>query len=145
MSIDQLHSHMPTSAAPTRRLAARLGRQLGPGSWLGLRGELGSGKTTFVQGLAAGLGIRAVVQSPTFVIMREYRGTAVLVHLDLYRLAAGEVDTLGLDELCERSRADEPVIVAVEWPEKLPAHLAAGLISVRLESVDQRTRRIWIG
>src|SRR6185503_5897401 len=72
----------------TRALARDIGRKLKPGAVLCLTGPLGSGKTRFVQGLAAGLGCKGRITSPTFTLVREYRGRKVtLYHLDLYRVA----------------------------------------------------------
>jgi tRNA threonylcarbamoyl adenosine modification protein YjeE len=104
------------SAAETEAAAERLARRLHPGDLLRLIGELGSGKTTFVRGLARGLGSPADVMSPTFQLVRVYAGTIQLAHVDLYRLASpAEIDELGLDELLEQG------VVAVEWGDRLPA------------------------
>src|SRR5205823_2941635 len=71
-----------------RALGARIGRAAQPGDILLLQGPFGAGKTTFVQGLAAGLEVQAPVSSPSFVIENQYRGRLVLYHVDLYRLDA---------------------------------------------------------
>ncbi|HEX6971584.1 MAG TPA: tRNA (adenosine(37)-N6)-threonylcarbamoyltransferase complex ATPase subunit type 1 TsaE [Limnochordia bacterium] len=123
------------SAADTMALAARLVRLLRPGDAVVLGGPLGAGKTTFVKGLAAGLGIDpAVVISPTFTLIHEYAGPIPLFHFDLYRLRSGqELAELGFEEYLERGG-----IVAIEWGEPLLDHLAAelvpeaALLSVRL-------------
>lgn len=104
-------------------LAAELAAALPPDSTLALHGNLGVGKTTFVQGLAHGLGIRDAVTSPTFNIFTLHRGPTNLVHLDAYRLENGrQIDDLLLEDFLVT-----PWCLAVEWPEKiadwLPAHV----------------------
>ncbi len=98
----------------------RLGEELvaGGDALILLEGDLGSGKTVLVRGLARGLGIEArEVQSPTYTLIHEHQGAAGrLVHVDLYRLEPPEIDALGLDELL----AGEG-IKAIEWAEKLDA------------------------
>jgi tRNA threonylcarbamoyl adenosine modification protein YjeE len=130
--------HVTTSEAETQAVAEELARSLSPGGVVLLHGELGAGKTAFVRGLAAGLGIAAdEVSSPTFTIVQEYRGGRLpLFHADLYRLGGAEVDDLGLDEL-----GAEEGVVAIEWAERLPRPLAGALI-VRLAHGDGDTRVI---
>ena len=106
-------------------LGAALAAQLGPGDLVCLRGDLGAGKTTLVQGLALGLGLDpACVASPTFALVHTYQGGDVtLVHLDLYRLdSAAEAEAAGLTE----SLYDAEALVVVEWPDivapLLPPH-----------------------
>lgn len=103
------------SASPeeTRRLGERLGEQLRAGDVVLLSGELGAGKTVFVQGLARGLGFEGSVSSKSFVLLGEYAGRVKLYHADLYRLErAEEVEELALDEIS----ADG--VLVVEWPER---------------------------
>ncbi len=112
----------------TIAFARDLAAQLRPGSVVLLIGDLGASKTTFVRGLALGLGLDPdAVSSPTFTLIQEYRGDRTLYHVDLYRLQGAEIDDLGLDEL---SAGD--AIVAIEWAEKLPER-PAGAIEVRFE------------
>jgi tRNA threonylcarbamoyladenosine biosynthesis protein TsaE len=113
------------SEAETRALAARLATTLPAGSVLLLSGHLGAGKTAFVRGLAEGLGLDAdAVTSPTFTLVHEYRGGRLpLVHVDLYRLDAADLDEIGLDpDLAEAG------IVAVEWPERLTRAVPGALV-----------------
>jgi tRNA threonylcarbamoyladenosine biosynthesis protein TsaE len=116
------------SAEETRSLATELGAALSPGSVLALHGDLGVGKTTFVQGLARGLGITGGVTSPTFNIFTLHRGKTNLLHLDAYRLeSAREVEDLLIEDFME-----PPWCLAVEWPEKVAAWLPAGALHLDL-------------
>lgn len=110
------------SAEQTRALAAELAATLPPDTALALHGDMGVGKTTFVQGLAQGLGVAEHVTSPTFAIYSIYRGTACrLVHLDAYRLESErQMESLLLEEFLV-----SPWCLAVEWPEKIGAWLPA--------------------
>jgi tRNA threonylcarbamoyladenosine biosynthesis protein TsaE len=122
------HIVVPT-ADEMRALGARLAEQLRAGDLLVLTGGLGAGKTTFVQGLGAGLGVGGPVVSPTFVIARVHRdGRIPLVHVDAYRLGSvAEVDDLDLDAALEDS------VTVVEWGEGLVEDLAGDRLEVRLE------------
>jgi tRNA threonylcarbamoyladenosine biosynthesis protein TsaE len=81
----------------TKEFAARLANRLKPGDVLALEGDLGAGKTTFAQGLAQALGIEDAVDSPTFTIIKEYRGRLPFYHMDVYRIDSPE-EELGLEE-----------------------------------------------
>jgi tRNA threonylcarbamoyladenosine biosynthesis protein TsaE len=121
--------HRTASEEETGAIAERFASGLPPGSVVLLTGDLGAGKTAFVRGMAAGLGIDPDdISSPTFTLIQEYRpptpscptgpvegrGARVLSHVDLYRLEGAEVDDLGLDELSAGGG-----VVAIEWAEKL--------------------------
>ncbi len=130
--------------AETRRLGRELVATLGPGGRRAqvvlLRGEMGSGKTVLVQGMASALGIAEdSVQSPTYQLIHEHQGGGRrLVHVDLYRLEPEDVDSLGLDELLA-----EPGIVAIEWAERLPFDLPQVCeITVTRAGEDQREIRV---
>ena len=127
------------SPEETRTLGRRLGRLLGPGAVLALSGELGAGKTCFVQGLAEGLEVReSHVVSPSFVLVREYRGRAPLYHVDLYRLSPGrEVAELGLEEFMGGEG-----VCAVEWAEKGLPLLPQENLLIKLSYVSQTERSI---
>jgi tRNA threonylcarbamoyladenosine biosynthesis protein TsaE len=128
------------SEAETSAVGSDLARSLAAGSVVLLSGDLGAGKTAFVRGLAAGLGIDPeAVSSPTFTLIQEYRGGRLpLHHVDLYRLRSIEVDDLGLDELTlERG------VTAIEWPDRLPRQFASA-VRVRIEHGDGDTRTIQI-
>jgi tRNA threonylcarbamoyladenosine biosynthesis protein TsaE len=126
------------SDAETEAVGAALASRLAAGARVLLYGELGAGKTAFVRGLAAGLGIDPdEVSSPTFTLVQEYRGRLPLYHVDLYRLGPGEVDDLGLDALA----ADG--VLAIEWAERMPRP-DAGAIHVRLEHAGEDQRRVTV-
>ena len=104
------------SAAETQRLARELAEALPPECTLALHGNLGVGKTTFVQGLADGFGIHEAVTSPTFTIFTLHRGTTRrLIHLDAYRLE----NSRQIDELMLEDFLVFPYCLAIEWPEKI--------------------------
>ena len=132
------HWALSRSERDTERVARDLAASLVPGDVLLLSGTLGAGKTTFVRGLAEGLGIDpAEVSSPTFTLVHEYRGgRLVLYHADLYRLGAAAAEELGLEELGAKDG-----VLAIEWPDRL-AHQMPGAIHVSLELVDEETRRV---
>lgn len=111
--------YLPNAEA-TRELGKNLGRSLQANSVLLLQGNLGAGKTTFVQGLAAGLDISESIESPTFTLINEYTtGRIPLYHLDLYRLDHSEIEDLNLEQYWEGIEV-EPGIVAIEWADRLP-------------------------
>lgn len=122
----------------THRLAADLLKLLHPGSVLALHGELGSGKTCFVQGLAKALGIDRPVNSPTFAIVNEYPGNPPLYHMDLYRIrSATEALDLGLDEYIHGRG-----ITTIEWAERVASLLPPTTVHIRFETgtePDERT------
>ena len=131
-------SHLTRSERETERVARELAASLVPGDVLLLSGTLGAGKTTFVRGLAEGLGIDpAEVSSPTFTLVHEYRGGRLaLYHADLYRVGAAAAEYLGLEELGAKDG-----VLAIEWPDRL-AHEMPGATHVAIELVDEGTRRI---
>lgn len=126
----------------TKQLAARLASSLQGGEILALQGDLGSGKTTFVQGLGEALGVKAYVRSPSFTLMNIYPTSHptihFLVHLDCYRLGPlCDLQGLELEEWLKRP----DVIIAIEWP---PHHLAIKepTICIAFEMVNAQTRTI---
>lgn len=131
------------SEAQTIALATTLGRRLGPGAVVCLYGELGAGKTRFVQGLAAGIGVDpSTVSSPTFVICHEYRGASLrLAHIDAYRLhSVDELESIGWDELL----AAPDTVIAIEWAARIAEALPANRLDVRMDHEGPTQRRITI-
>jgi tRNA threonylcarbamoyladenosine biosynthesis protein TsaE len=116
----------------TRGIGAAIGRLLGPGDLVSLTGDLGAGKTTFVQGAARSLGVEQPVLSPTFTLIREYRGRVPVYHLDVYRLERiQEVVDLGFDEL-----VDAGGVVFVEWGDAIDRLLPPEHLRVELTLLD---------
>jgi len=127
------------SPEATRSLAARLGQRLAPGDVVALNGELGSGKTEFVHGLAQGLEVSPdVVASPSFTLVHEYPGRVPLVHLDLYRLE--DLPASMLPDLEEYLSG--PQVVAVEWARRLAPLLPGDFLEVDLEIIGESERKL---
>ena len=121
----------------TIQLGERLARLIPDGSTLLLQGDLGTGKTTFVRGIAKGLNIKDVVQSPTFNIMKIYlKGDRPLIHIDAYRLADINND-IGLDEYI----GYETGVTVIEWPNYIENLIPDGSIEVNIKNDgdDKRT------
>jgi tRNA threonylcarbamoyladenosine biosynthesis protein TsaE len=130
-------TYISRSPAETRRLAARLLGELPGRAVIALHGELGSGKTCFVQGLAAALGVGQPVTSPTFTMISEYRGRRPLYHIDLYRLSRPEdILALGIEEYFEAEG-----IKAIEWAERAADLLPADAVHVVLTALKSFHRR----
>lgn len=128
------------SADETLALGRRLGAVLQGGDVLGLAGPLGAGKTWLVKGLAAGYGVAGerVVNSPTYVIVNEYRGRGPMFHIDAYRLAApGELEALGFAEMCSAGG-----VVVVEWADKVAELMPPGHVRIDLIPVAAEVRRL---
>lgn len=140
MSTPVLAEHVVTTRDPaeTRALAARLALAARAGDLVCLVGDLGAGKTQFAKGFATGLGIADTVNSPTFVLMSEYRGRLPLFHLDLYRIDdAGDALAGGL--LDERQLEG---VTLVEWAERLGDALPAARLDVLIDGTGDEPRRI---
>ena len=128
------------NAKETFELGKSIGSSLKKGEVLAFTGGLGAGKTTFIQGLAEGLGIKNRIVSPTFILMRSYGN---FYHLDLYRLENNiekEVENLGLFDIWK----DNDNIVAIEWAEKLGSKWPENTKWIEFENVDENIRKITI-
>ncbi|MFA5535851.1 MAG: tRNA (adenosine(37)-N6)-threonylcarbamoyltransferase complex ATPase subunit type 1 TsaE [Bacillota bacterium] len=123
----------------TKELGRALGGLLQKGNLLLINGTLGAGKTTFIQGLALGLGIGATVTSPTFTIIHEYPGNPPLYHIDAYRIEREtEIPELGLEEYFYGDG-----ITAIEWPEKITAWLPEEAMEIKIDKVmNQQDKRV---
>ena len=127
------------SSDETEAIAARLARQLVVGDVVAVSGELGAGKTTFVRGACRALGVTAPVTSPTYTIGHRYEGDPDVSHLDLFRFTAVSAAEWG-----DLEPYFDDAIVFVEWPEAARTGLPPVRASVRLEHVDEESRRIVI-
>lgn len=131
-----------TGPERTEAVAAALAAELRPGDVVLLRGELGSGKTTFVRGAARALGVTEPVTSPTFTIGRRYEGDVPVSHLDLHRLAGGGLKAEDPGLLDDYLTAD--AIAFIEWPEPAAATIAAPAATVTLAHGGGDARAITI-
>ena len=123
----------------TERAGSELAKRLGAGAVVAMRGELGAGKTAFVRGMAAGLGITSRVTSPTFAIVNEYPGSPELIHFDMYRLSCeDELYDLGWDDYLARN-----AVIVCEWSENVPGAVE-GAVSVTIEKTGPQERLITI-
>ena len=126
------------TADQTRAVGEAVGELLGPGDLVSLTGDLGAGKTTFVQGAARALGVSQPVLSPTFTLVREYRGRVPVVHVDVYRLERiQDVLDLGFDEF-----VDSGGVVFVEWGDAVASILPPGHLLVELTLPDATEARL---
>ena len=134
------------SSEETRVLGKELASKLKGGEIIALYGNLGGGKTTFVQGLAMGLGIKRRIISPTFIIIRSYKifinkRKKNFFHLDLYRTeTVDDIKGLGVDEIIDNNNN----IVVIEWAEKLKDFLPKKRIDIYFEYLDENKREIKI-
>ncbi|MBP0028407.1 tRNA (adenosine(37)-N6)-threonylcarbamoyltransferase complex ATPase subunit type 1 TsaE [Roseofilum sp. Guam] len=131
-------------AQATEELGIKLGQILAPGSVVLLNGDLGTGKTTLIQGLGKGLGIEDLIDSPTFTLINEYLdGRVPLYHFDLYRLSPAQVPSLNPELYWEG--VEVPLgIVAIEWAEKLPYSPPEVLILDLSYQGNQRQVEFWV-
>jgi len=143
------------SAEETKKFAGEFAKKLKPGDILALYGNLGAGKTTFIQGLVASLGYRGKVFSPTFIFVRPYKisepGTAsrdqekkirIFYHIDLYRIEEpADLKTIGIEEFLNENNS----VSAIEWPERIENGLPERTVKIKFDYIDENTRRLIIG
>ena len=128
--MEKLYAH---DEKETKDIAAKLANWLEPGDLILLEGDLGAGKTTFTKGLATGLGIKRVIKSPTYTIIREYLdGRLPLYHMDVYRLEETGGMDLGLEEYFE----GEGVSI-VEWAKFIPEDLPTEYLQIKLQPAGE--------
>ncbi len=142
-----MKKYISTSPTATSQLAKRLVKQIKTHTIMALSGELGAGKTHFTKGLAAGLGIKQTVNSPTFVVMKKYPlpkahgQIKTLIHIDCYRLETSEELTeLGWEELIK----DPANLIVVEWAEKIKTILPPETKWIKFKNLDKNRRQIEI-
>ncbi len=141
MKLPQSQINIETkSVADTQRLGQQIGRLINEPTTIALIGDLGSGKTAFVQGLARGLEVPSTyyITSPTFTLVNEYPGRLPLYHIDLYRLeTVGDLEDIGLDDLfCEQA------VLAIEWADRLPVDFSADYLSMHFAIIDDEIRKL---
>jgi tRNA threonylcarbamoyladenosine biosynthesis protein TsaE len=130
------------SAEETLELGREIGSLFKAGAVLALTGELGSGKTVFIQGLAQGLDIpdEYYITSPTYTIVNEYPGRLTLFHLDLYRISDHyEYEEIGLYEMLESDG-----VVAIEWANMLPDNILDSYIAIDIQISGKESRGILV-
>jgi len=130
------------SASETVRIGKTIGSRLLPGDVVGLVGELGVGKTQFIKGLAAGVGIvnSAYISSPSFTLIHEYPGEIPFYHIDLFRLGREqEAEELGLEDYFQGG-----AITAIEWADHIPSLLPKELLFISIAYVDTNVRSLEI-
>jgi len=140
MAPEEARTFLSRSPATTRSLGENLGRLLPPGSIVALDGDLGSGKTCFVQGLAAGLGVQDPVTSPTYALLQSYSGRLDLHHFDAYM--EGRERALLQDGGLEWMHAGG--VAAVEWARRVADVLPLPRVWIRFEHVGPSERRLAI-
>jgi tRNA threonylcarbamoyladenosine biosynthesis protein TsaE len=127
-----------SSAEETRRVGENIAGKLRKGGVVTLTGGLGSGKTTFVQGMFRKLGIKGFARSSSFIIANEYRSKRnKLYHIDLYRLNSKDINALGLEEYLKGDG-----ITVIEWADKLKKNFLKSSLNVNLKLINEKERRI---
>ena len=120
----------------TLSLGKKLGELLQPGMLITLDGDLGAGKTTFTKGIGQGLQIKRVINSPTFTILKQYRGRLQLSHFDAYRLE-GENEELGFEEMFE-----DGGVCVIEWPMYIQDILPDNRLEIHMTKNKDQTRHM---
>ena len=134
--------NITSSSAQTKKLAEKFAKEIPQKGIkrrafvIGLEGELGGGKTTFIQGFAKGLGIKEKILSPTFVIMKKFNN---FYHIDCYRIQKPkELLDLGFKEIISNSKN----IVAIEWADKIKRIMPKNTLWIKFKFIDEKTRKI---
>ena len=128
------------SQLETEEVGRKLAEKLPGGSVVAMYGDLGAGKTSFVRGMAKGMGLSCRVSSPTFTIVNEYLGERELIHFDMYRLSsADELFDIGWEDYLSRG-----AVCAVEWSENVQDAFFGDEVVVRIEKLNDTDRKITI-
>lgn len=133
-----MFTRITESPEQTAELAVMVGKKIREGTILCMEGDLGAGKTLFVQSLAATLGVEGEVTSPTFNLMNIYEGICPILHFDLYRLETVEqLEDIGFFEYTE----DPEGIVVIEWADKFPEAMPEDHVAVKFERTEKAEER----
>ncbi|MCX5777417.1 MAG: tRNA (adenosine(37)-N6)-threonylcarbamoyltransferase complex ATPase subunit type 1 TsaE [Candidatus Firestonebacteria bacterium] len=133
--------HKTVSQAETVKLGETLGKKLQPGSIVALTGDLGAGKTYLTKGIVKGLGLKAAVRSPTFVIMNIYPGKTPVFHYDCYRLKdETDMEKIGYEEYFYGKG-----ITVIEWADRIPGLIPETAIKIEFKICGENEREIHIG
>ena len=127
----------------TQKLGVKIGKLLKKGDVVALSGEFGAGKTTLIKGIASGLGVRDTryVNSPSFVIVKEYKGKLPVYHFDIHRLdAIPDLETIGYEEFFYGDG-----VTLIEWADKIKENLPEKYLDIHLAIKNQSTRAITVG
>jgi tRNA threonylcarbamoyladenosine biosynthesis protein TsaE len=128
------------SAEDTVELGKKIGAFLLPNNVVCLTGDLGAGKTTLIQGIAKGIGVKDYVTSPTFILINEYQGRIPFFHVDLYRLnSVDEIEDLGIEEYFTRDGA-----CVIEWAERLGELKPKLCYEITIDVVSEKERKICV-
>ncbi len=139
--------YITENSAQTKKIGRELSKEIlknkkpGKAFIIGLKGELGGGKTTFLQGFAKGLGVKEKISSPTFVIMKRFKTARGLIffHIDCYRIKkARELLDLGFKKII----SDSKNIVAIEWADRIKKILPKNILWIRFKFINEKTREI---
>ncbi len=138
-----MKQYISKSIKSTKKIAANLAKEITKGV-IALSGDLGAGKTAFVQGFAKELGIKEKIISPTFVLIRQHKlskSNRTLFHIDLYRLEKiPDIKQLGLEEIWSNSNS----IVLIEWAEKIKEYLPKNTTRIKIKKEEGNTRLITV-
>lgn len=132
----KVKSYLTKSAEESQAIGEMLGKHLKAGDVITLEGDLGAGKTTFTKGLAKGLGVRRNVNSPTFTIIKQYKGRIPLYHMDVYRLENSDED-IGFSEYF-----DGDGVAVIEWATFIEAYLPDERLEIKITYIDEWTRTL---
>jgi tRNA threonylcarbamoyladenosine biosynthesis protein TsaE len=135
------YTFLSNSPAATSALGKKIGERLADGNVIAMTGELGCGKTLLTRGICNGLGVPLrQVNSPTFVLVNEYRGRLPVFHMDMYQLtAAADAVEFGFFDYLDRARAG---VMIIEWAEKIAAILPDDCLNVKFDILSPRKRRL---
>ena len=132
--------HIAYSEEDTRRIAKEFANTLKAGDIVLLNGDLGAGKTTFTRFVLQARGVKDIINSPTFSILKSYNGDMIFHHFDTYRISTEEAIEAGFDEILD----DKDSVILIEWSENIAPLLPSKRIVINIRLIDDNTREIEI-